>query len=342
MAYPLIIFGAGASHDFSPLGKMAPLTNDLAEDQFIHSGFLEKYKGAGNLLVEIINQVKSRKRNFEEVLTEIQNDSIKSEAMRRRFVDFEFYLRDLFSYISKPHDLNRKIHQANNYHAIINRIDTYTNGKALIATFNYDSLFENSLSSLKPKNMRDYISSDIKIIKLHGSHDWGYIRRTSEMERKHLGIKDGYELSIKEPDILKEIKEGKYDPYHIQEIEENAEKNDFNSFPAIAIPLIGKDKYVCPTQHIKVFEQHLPQIDRVLIVGWRAEDPLLLETLKNNLPKEGGYKVLVVSWTLEGAQKIAKKVKEGLGILNDFYVQARGNGFSTFMADEASKIFFSQ
>jgi hypothetical protein len=177
MPYPLIILGAGASYDYSPFGTIAPLTNHLVEEKFLYNDLLEKYKGAGNLLSDIVHQVQARKRNFEEVLTEIKERTKSSEEMCAHFVALEFYLKDLFERILKPADLTRKVHQINNYKIIINRINTYTGGRALVATFNYDTLFENNLLSGMPTKMNDYVSGNIKILKLHGSHDWVYIHR---------------------------------------------------------------------------------------------------------------------------------------------------------------------
>lgn len=142
MAYPLIIFGAGASYDYSSEGKVAPLTNHLVNKEFLHSDLLEKYKGVGNLLSDIVQQVRIRNRNFEEILTEIKEHTKGSKEMRAHFVALEFYLKDLFERISKPADLTRNAHQINNYRIIINRINTYAEGRALIATFNYDTLLE--------------------------------------------------------------------------------------------------------------------------------------------------------------------------------------------------------
>jgi len=347
MAYPLIILGAGASYDYSPsggLGRIAPLTKDLAEDKFFHPGFLDRYRGAGNLLLEMIYQVRSNKRGFEEALTEFLKKSKNSIEMQRRFVSLEFYLRDLFKEISSPNDTTRKFHQVNNYQGLLNRMDTYANRQGIVATFNYDSLFENELGLQQPERMIDYISNDLKIIKLHGSHDWAYINRQSKTVSDELRNKTSYEKCIANPEFFNQIKNGKNEespPIHEKEFNINSERKHFCLFPALAIPLIGKHKYICPERHIRELEQNLKKVDRILIIGWRAEDPALLETLKRYLPPEMSYKVLVVSGTLEGAKKIAKKVQQGLGIVNEFYIQARGDGFSGFIRDEASHAFFN-
>ena len=84
MGNPLIIFGAGASHDYSPLGgtTIAPLTNDLVADNFLHTDLLEKYRGAGDLLSDAINQVRNRNKSFEVVLTEMKARTPWRDGMR--------------------------------------------------------------------------------------------------------------------------------------------------------------------------------------------------------------------------------------------------------------------
>ena len=96
MAYPLIIFGAGASHDYSPLGKLAPLTKELVENQFLYEDLLEKYRGAANVLADLIQRVKQGNKTFEQELTAMKERTKDSKQMRAHFSALEFYLRDLF------------------------------------------------------------------------------------------------------------------------------------------------------------------------------------------------------------------------------------------------------
>ena len=345
MGYPLIIFGAGASYDYSSLGKIAPLTNHLINDDFLHPDLLEKYKGAGDLLSDIIHQVKKKKRGFEAVLTEIKERTSHSAVMCSKFAALEFYLKGLFGRISDPkfsHTMNERqlgrIHQINNYLTIINRIQTYSEGKACVITFNYYTLFEHNLGNQAPKRMQDYVSGDIKIFKLHGSHDWSYVQSKSLINYEREGVKDDFEWYLKYPDFINQNlkKDSSIRPYHEQELVRD--NNEYAKFPAIAVPLVEKDKYICPLYHIQKLEQILPSIDRVLIIGWKAGDPLLLETLSNHLPKLG-YKMLIVSNTIKDAEEIAKVVRKSMKLYNGVIAVHDGD-FSDFVADEISNTFF--
>ena len=40
--------------------------------------------------------------------------------------------------------------------------------------------------------------------------------------------------------------------------------------PALAIPVVNKQEYECPKLHLEVLDSCLPQITKLLVVGWRA------------------------------------------------------------------------
>lgn len=349
MAYPLIIFGAGASYDYSSAGKgqrIAPLTKDLVNDDFLPPDLLSTYHGVGDLLAEIIPKVKGNGQSFEEVLTKEKERTFHLPPMRKQFIALEFYLKALFERISKSDFIIRgmssddrgRMNNMNNYGLILNRIKTYTENRACIVTFNYDTLFEQALHSNTPQSMIDYIKNDIKIIKLHGSHDWGYAEYTNY---QHARVNNNFEWCLKFPASIDEMRDNK-EPRHMQEIKiaKKYSKDPMDWFPAIAMPLIGKDKHICPADHIKKLEEIIPLIDRILVIGWRAADSLLLETLKKYL-QPMGYKMLVVSSNLEEAKQIAKKINNHLKAHEGRIAAWGGNGFSDFMNSDESHDFFS-
>jgi hypothetical protein len=63
-------------------------------------------------------------------------------------------------------------------------------------------------------------------------------------------------------------------------------------FPALALPLNNKDHAVCPATHMDYLRNTIPSIKKVIIIGWRAADPFLLETLKENLNPEAQIGVI--------------------------------------------------
>lgn len=341
MAYPLIILGAGASYDYSEFGRTAPLTQNLVDEAFMPEDLLAKYPGSGDLLSDIVRQVKVHKRGFEEVLTEIRNRSGDTPYIASQFAALEFYLQALFKRLSSPNGATR-MHEVNNYRALLNRIQTHADGKACVVTFNYDSLFELNLRGQAPRNMEAYILGDIKIIKLHGSHNWHYIQNKELIDYTRLGINkdDDFALYFRNPDFIERMYENDktLSPYHELELQELPNADIYARFPAIAVPLVGKERYVCPVAHIAAFEKILPEVDRILVIGWKAGDPLLFETLRKHLQKNK-YRILVVSNTLPGAEEIKAKFEDELDCK---YVAARGAGFSAFLDNETSHSFFTE
>ncbi len=352
MAYPLIIFGAGASNDYSSEcgknEKISPLTKNLVDKNFLFGDLLNKYPSVGDLLSDVVLQVRGSISSFEEALTQIQERTAHSIPMRRQFIALEFYLQELFERVSNQNytpiwitkETRRRMHQINNYRIILNRINTYSNGKACVVTFNYDTLFENGFTqNLQPQRIGDYISGDLKLIKLHGSHDWVYIHRKSGKDIEN-AIR-AFDLCMEQPNLLAEAQQNKScNPYHKTEIHKRSDEEIFHLLPVLAIPLIGKDSFICHETHIKIFEKTLPKIDRILIIGWQARDSLLLKTLKENLPKMG-YNILVVSNSKNGADKIATTIKKALGARNGL-ISSRGGGFSGFVSNEISHTFFKE
>ncbi len=343
MSYPLIILGAGASYDYSQmgeLGELSPLTNDLVSRKHIQQDLLQTYSGVGVIMSTIIQQVTSGVRSFEEALTKLRDSSAGSLITQSHFVGLEFYLQKFFHRISTNDDIShnaRLMHGINNYKSLFNKIDMHSAGKACLVTFNYDSLLERNLPVNNIKRMNDYVNGDKKIIKLHGSHDWTYIQRKDSF---FFGreFQDGYELCCKEPSFLQKIKETN-PPIILSEIESHSESRDFFKFPALAIPLSGKDKFLCPVTHVNSLKEELNCIDRILIIGWKAGDPWLLNLLKEHNTCKN-KKILIVSGSSTGAQEVAKVLKSSLGV-NPKQVECYEGGFTRFMGDDLCTDFFS-
>ncbi|MFZ3015496.1 MAG: hypothetical protein WA101_00645 [Minisyncoccia bacterium] len=337
MSYPLIILGAGASHDYSSKGKHAPLTNQLIENDHLRSDLLKKYIGAGSLLSEIGSKIKKGTRTFEEVLTDFQNEMSGSIELQQQFVALAFYLQELFEKISiedSSEEVIRK-HEFNNYQILINNIYRYCSGNACIVTFNYDSLFERNLRDKAPSKMSDYIQNSIKIIKLHGSHNWVYVNHKEYLPHGSIGL-SAFQVSYKYPDFFIKIKDDGRMPEHQPSMKKMIGSENYLTFPAIAVPLTGKDTYICPPAHIAILERELDNIDRILIVGWKAGDKKLLETIKKH-PSFRQCKILVISGSFQGAKKIVSIIKTEL---ETSLIEAYNGNFSDFMGDNLSAEFF--
>jgi hypothetical protein len=53
--------------------------------------------------------------------------------------------------------------------------------------------------------------------------------------------------------------------------------------PAIAVPLENKATFECPDSHLAAMREWLPEVDRMLIIGWRGGEQHFLTELKRTL-----------------------------------------------------------
>lgn len=54
-------------------------------------------------------------------------------------------------------------------------------------------------------------------------------------------------------------------------------------FPAIAIPVEHKNQFACPQSLVEQLVKALPNVSKVLIIGWRATEQHFLNLLANRL-----------------------------------------------------------
>ncbi len=102
-------------------------------------------------------------------------------------------------------------------------------------------------------------------------------------------------------------------------------------FPAIAIPTISKARYECPDDHINRLLQLIPSCDRLLVIGWAANDRHFLELL-NRMRDRFQPAGLVVSNRDESALSTAERVTNALERPTSAFAVDSG-GFSGLMAN---------
>jgi hypothetical protein len=73
-------------------------------------------------------------------------------------------------------------------------------------------------------------------------------------------------------------------------------------FPAIAVPVEKKDQFACPRTVVEQLAQALPQVSKVLVIGWRATEANFLSLLGN---KFSGLKLGVRLHIVAGAGQLA-------------------------------------
>jgi hypothetical protein len=218
-----------------------------------------------------------------------------------------------------------------------------------LVTFNYDTIIEHALRSvgITINGLPSYISdSRYKLIKLHGSVDWAHPIRFVRDNRPHTeqvdefrqwiieniaSLKVDFEaFEVTKAHPMSFAEESYPAPHRGAFIQMGTRK--VGHFPAIAIPVRQKDRFECPADHVKALESCLPQVDRVLIVGWRAtEVPFLNLLTAATRARRGIPQVLVVGEHRNSVEKtIANLQQAGL----DGHFTSYIAGFSAFVTSQ--------
>lgn len=356
MAYPLIILGAGASTDYLRADDhierrnnnysiyRAPLMNQLFDDSRFH-GILARHHGINSFVSDVMNAMSRPNPNFEDYLTNARDNLATSNpAIYSQLVSLIFYLSDLFSVVS-----DKFYYQINHYKDLLHKIDNYCNGQACFVNFNYDLLLERSLNEhsagkFSYSRLDDYISSNIKIIKIHGACNWRYnpqtvqSKETTAVEFFAQFSKDLILNTTKSqiyPSAM-DITNVNFNPEYSKGLESWTVK-----LPALALPL--KDKptnYVCNESHINTLKECIKKADRILIIGWRGADQFLLSLLTNEL-KDRKIRVKVVTKN-STPKSIIKYYGDNIPQFKIYSKDVYSAGFSNFMKTNYYESLFKQ
>jgi hypothetical protein len=338
--HPLIILGAGASHDYIPDSDRTrdarykpPLADGLCDPRiFTEIVGREKYPHAQALIADLRASTQQGV-NLETHLGIIRDraEAIHDENRKRQLVDFEFYLQDLFQKISD----NYGQQPTNNLAVLTNYLRDFTKNESQavgIATFNYDLLAEQCLgievANDPLDSLRPYISGLIKLIKLHGSCDWMYI-----FGKNIAG--PSYDTWLADP-FSQPLPGADWAIIRTRSSSIRHGDDNVSLRPAVAIPLPDKHGYVCPPSHIKELAGLLNQTNAILIIGWSAGDEHLIKTMEEQIRNQ--TKVTIVSRDTNSAQGI----KEKLHHIKNLSFDLNGGGFSKFARGPAIVDFFSQ
>ena len=337
--YPIIILGAGASYDCIDREKhlqgpyrddnlnvyRPPLLNQLFDPNRFHS-FIKDYPEVGSLASDAIGVA-----DFEKYLTDIEEvKALKNRERYGQLIALRFYLRKLFTSISDNY-----YRPVNYYRKLLNIIDDAGEVSCFV-NFNYDLLLEKNINKIITSlDIDDYIAGNKKVIKIHGACNWFY-----QME-DDFSLKTAYKhFSFFAENFVKFIREERPDK-KISIINEDISwngtivKGDRRShyLPALAVPATTKANYVCPDSHIDELKRILVATDRILIIGWQANDSYLVSLITKIIEKP--VKVTIVTRT--SSQRIQDKLSGN----SNLSFKPLGMDFSTFMRSEELMIFFS-
>lgn len=275
----VIIVGAGASFDCADPSKThinenyrPPLVRDLfAFRRESFNAILSKYPRAEAASDYIRTKLEPGNISLERILKELANET--DHNLWGQYLEIPLYLRELLGDISYRFIVSG----GNRYDTLLRLVFKSKFDKVTFLTTNYDLFLEKSIKNLirnhKFESENSYINfKKISLIKLHGSVNWG---------RKILNLTKDLGGALVSLDSLSERPE--FDS-GIRIFHNHSNWDRFIDghlyYPAIAVPIEGKNEFVCPEKHIEEAKNSLKNSTNFLIIGFSAADQHILELLK--------------------------------------------------------------
>jgi len=328
----MVVFGAGASYDSAPsypdnsssflsgvtnqqvATSRPPLANQLFDERSQFAEILKQFPACHG----VVSKLRKREgdKSVEQVLETLQTEADDYYPQgHRQLVAIRYYLQTM---IGNCEVHWQEVHKGiTNYNTLLDRIHRRIEQlrKVCLVTFNYDCMLEAAMPTvgIHIKSMSDYVDSpEYKVIKLHGSVNWGRNIAISPMRDLHLLRAEQVPEAVIRlaPELLK----GKFitNDFVMAKAYPNGKVEDTAIFPAIAIPLEKKLDFECPDNHISALYKCIEQTTKLLVIGWRATDEPFLDLLKQQLPANISAMIIAGNWT--EADSIAERFQaKGMG-----------------------------
>ena len=205
-----------------------------------------------------------------------------------------------------------------------------------MVTFNYDTLLEHSLPDvgLKIETISDYVSGHpgYVVVKLHGSVNWSReIDSPTDFPQTNDQAGIRRELIRRAAELVVSTRYVQQSPYSIALHEGKV------VFPAIAIPVERKSQFECPSDHFDALRSRLPNVRKILVIGWRAMEEHFLKILSEHL--RAPLEVLVVDGSNENAADVEGRLEKVIGSLVPGRIQSVSGGFTEFVVGRRAVSF---
>lgn len=321
----LVIFGAGASYD-SVTHRPPPAANFLAatnSTRVQHLGSHEEFRPplASQLFDDrplfvrvmqnyaackpLVNLLRGDVR-VEQQLAKFEEEAKTFPVRRRQLAAIKYYLHEVMW--SCQNEWQNEHKGITNYLTFLDAIDRWryeNEERVCIVTFNYDTMVEASMLELWGWNFADlnaYTSQpNYKLIKLHGSVDWGLELRGVRGYGSTAEIIDGAIVGLEVSDLWEKVTHNMKN------------QNGRVDFPALAIPVEKKSEFACPPDHLSALADAIPHVTTIITIGWRATEQHFLRMLKAPLTGlQGNVDLMVVSGDLGGVTE----TNTNLGLVN--------------------------
>ena len=272
-----VLIGAGASFDCASSitgqtdeGFRPPLVKQLFEPKPTFDAVLSKYPRARALSATIRSRVAGGD-GLEEVFRDLASEH--SRVLRRQYWQVPLYLQELLGEVSAHYIRSGGSH----FDLLVGEAERSTYDQVVYVTTNYDLFLERALGDLYDVSFRtleDYCSPERKwsLIKLHGSSTWGQKLRNAVINSSNaVDILDSVEDDELQVAKTIEILAGYQDSQRV------IQHKLF--YPALSVPVAGKDDFVCPEEHMAFLESVIGGEPRLACTGLqrpgctRAEAP---------------------------------------------------------------------
>lgn len=350
----MVVFGAGASYDSvpsRPAGAGArdeserlyrpPLANSLFEDRTNFEQVMDQFPRCKPIIPLLRNS--GGDFSVEEVLERLQIEAEDYPEGQRQLAAIRFYLQ-LVILETEVNWVSHVAKDITNYNTLMSRIERFRKNDEMVClvTFNYDTLIERILPTvdIEIKVLDDYIIDErYKLIKLHGSANWGRkietpITNANKREFSLVAnelIDQASDLKITDDYLLVKWKQ-KESP-HIPVYFDRQEP----FYPAIAIPVETKQNYECPHEHLEALEEFIPKVTKLLVIGWRASETHFSNFLAVNLTR-ALRGTMVVSGSQKGGREVIGKL-QAAGVKGDLHLSE--HGFTNFVIRELDEFLSS-
>ena len=314
----LVIFGAGASYDsashFRPVPPYIPpeqrapeqldrppLANQLFENRKLFVNTTDLFPACKPL----INLLRKPRVVVERELATFQEQARDYPVLYERLAAIRYYLHlALWQCTVRWREQHSGI---TNYSTLLHVIDRWrfgANEQVCCVTFNYDTMLEDAIAQVLEFNVAhiySYINwQNYSLIKLHGSVNWGRTVRGILPNQTH---SYGYQRLIKDAATLdiSDQYELASPPFPMQR-----GASDHVIFPALSIPVDKKDEFSCPSSHVEKLEKVIPDVTKIVTIGWRATEEKFLAMLRIGL--KGVPDLMIVSGDHEGSEETLKNL----------------------------------
>jgi SIR2-like protein len=313
----LVIFGAGASYDSDynlrpPVdihakarapesGDRPPLADELFENR---PEFVEVMKKFGRCR-QVIHRLRKNDVNVEKELAVIQAEAVGYAGGPSELAAIRYYIR--FAIHLCVQRWNRRHSGLTNYAALLREIEHWRQEfgeQVAFVTFNYDTMLEDAMSQVLGFTINDFASyisqPNYSVFKLHGSTNWARIVNVSDSHTY-----DYDRVISRASDLTQHVTE----IFKIVNGLEMLRDQEWLIVPALALPVDKKDEFSCPREHVDGLAKLVPQVTKILIVGWRATEEKFLEMLRSPLTGLKAYPpLMIVSGNLKDADKTFKNL----------------------------------